>query len=260
MGSIRPPIVVLWPLPVPKRLTKKLHKSSGIGTLESVKRRQYSIIGGVVLLSIILVYIYRQDLGLIGPRTTGSGTGSDLISSSSARPPHISWQTVNRPKDGFKVEMPTDVKEIQLPAYNESGGSESINMIYSNPDGATTFSVTWADGPPVLRVNNHSPDRTLDMARDGALIRTQTSLLHESRSALGGNPARDLEARNSGGGVIDTRLLLAGNRLYMLSAVFPSASARREQDVTRFFNSFKPSEASAIPESMPAANAPASSN
>ena len=34
------------------------------------------------------------------------------------------------------------------------------------------------------------------------------------------------------------RLIFAGSRLYMLNAAFPSAAARRERDVTRFFNSF----------------------
>jgi hypothetical protein len=52
---------------------------------------------------------------------------------------------------------------------------------------------------------------------------------------------------------MDTRLVMVGNRLYMLSAAFPSMSARREQDVTRFFSSFQPAEAPAIPAAMPPA-------
>jgi hypothetical protein len=60
-------------------------------------------------------------------------------------------------------------------------------------------------------------------------------------------------ARNSSGGVMDTRLIMAGKRLYMLSAAFPSMSARREQDVKRFFGSFQATEAAAIPSSLPPA-------
>jgi hypothetical protein len=111
-------------------------------------------------------------------------------------------------------------------------------MIFSNPDGGTAFAVTWADNPPVMRASHRAPAQTLTMARDGALERTQTSLVSESSSSPGGMPARDFVARNVGGGVLDARLLYAGDRLYMLMAVFPSMSARREQDVIRFFNSF----------------------
>lgn len=244
-------------LPVYKRLTKKLHKVLEIVTLYSVKRNRYIILAGVFIVGAVLVYLYRQELGLVGPR--GSGTApnglSDLASSASSdRPARINWQEIKRPKDGFKLEMPSDVKEMQVPAYNESGGSETINMIFSNPDGATTFAMAWADSPPVERVNNRSPDRTLDMARDGELTRTQTSLVHESRITPGGNPARDVVARNSNGGIIDSRLLLAGNRLYMLIATFPSMNARREQDVTRFFNSFTATKGAGTPESLPGAN------
>jgi hypothetical protein len=37
---------------------------------------------------------------------------------------------------------------------------------------------------------------------------------------------------------MNSRLIYAGQRLYMLTAVFPSAGARRDADVSRFFNSF----------------------
>jgi len=152
--------------------------------------------------------------------------------------------------------MPAEVKEIQVPAYNEQGGAEQVDMIYAYPDSETCFSVAWADNPPVERVNSSVPDRTLDMARDEALARTQTSLVTETRITPGGFPARDIVAHNSGGGIMDTRLLYTGQRLYMLTAVFPSSSVRREQDVTRFFNSFTVSGSPTIPEALPAAAAP----
>jgi hypothetical protein len=37
---------------------------------------------------------------------------------------------------------------------------------------------------------------------------------------------------------MDSRLIYAGSRLYMLTVAFPSSGARREKDVTRFFDSF----------------------
>jgi hypothetical protein len=187
-----------------------------------------------------MIWQYREELGLVGPHGVGSSPTSVTAPSqeANARPARILWETVDRSKDGFKAEMPSDVKQITIPAYNESGEAESVNMIYANPDGGTAFSISWADNPPVVRTNNRQPERILTMARDGAMTRTQTTLVNESNSTAGGNPVHDFVARNAGGGVMDSRLIYAGNRLYMLTAVFPSMSARREQDVIRFYNSF----------------------
>jgi hypothetical protein len=205
-----------------------------------VKRWHYVVLLGLGVLGIVYVYLHRQELGLTGSRSPSTRESSNLaLTSLPSRPVPITWATINRPNDGFKVEMPTDVKEIQIPAYNESGGTDEVNMIFSNPDAETTFSVSWADDPPVVRFNGRAPERVLTMARDEALARTQTSLVTETKSSPEGFTARDILARNAGGGVLDTRLLYAGERMYMLTAAFPSMNARREQDVIRFYNSFK---------------------
>lgn len=222
-----------------------------------MKRWRYFVLIGLGILGVAYVYLHRQELGLVGPRDPGTADNrSSDLPLLSARPPRITWQTVDRTKNGFRVEMPIDVKEIQIPAYNESGGTDQVNMIFANPSSDTTFSVAWADNPPVVRANGRAPERTLDMARDEALARTQTSLVSETRTSSGGFPARDIVARNVGGGVMDTRLIFAGQRLYMLTAAFPSMSARREQDVVRFFNSFTTTDSRTVPQTLPAAPAP----
>ena len=111
-------------------------------------------------------------------------------------------------------------------------------MIYAYPDSETCFSVAWADNPPVERANSNRPDRTLDMARDNAMARSHTSLVEQSSFSQQGFPGRYFTSRNLGGGVMNARLVLARNRLYMLTATFPTAGARRDEDVARFFNSF----------------------
>jgi hypothetical protein len=217
-----------------------------------VKRWQITVLVLLAVAGIVYVYLHRQDFGLVATHIDGS---SSDISSTSSSPAHITWETVNRGNEGFRVDLPVDSKEIQVPAYNEAGGTEPISMIISYPNPETTFSVAWEDRPPVYRVSGRSPDRTLDMARDGALIRTQTSLVSESRDTPDGNPTREIVAHNGGGGVMDSRLILVGERLYMLTAAFPSGSARREQDVRRFFNSFRIGS-SRIPDTLPLAPAP----
>jgi hypothetical protein len=197
-------------------------------------------LAGLCVLGIVCGVAYRQNLGLAGPHAIAANesraTNGPTVPT--ARPATIVWQKVDRTSDGFRVEMPADVKQIQIPAYNETGGADPVETIFSNPDTETTFSVAWADNPPVARVNRHEAGQILEMARDGAVARTQTSLVTESTSTTQGFPGRDFAARNSGGGVMNSRLIYAGSRLYMLNAAFPSEGARRDRDVSRFFNSF----------------------
>ena len=222
-----------------------------------MKRWHYIVIAAVGLAGFAYLYLHPGGLGLGSTwHTAGAsgGSGSDA-GGAVGRPARMAWQTVDRPEDGFKMEMPSDPKDLQVPAYNEGGSSEPVKMIFANPDGDTTFAISWEDNPPVARVNDRAAGRTLDMARDGMLARTQTSLVRETRVApAGGVVARDIAAHNAEGGILDARLMYTGDRLYILMALFPSSNARREQDVIRFFNSFSPTRSRSIPETMPAAS------
>jgi hypothetical protein len=205
-----------------------------------VQRWHFIVLAGVLVLGIGFAWTHRQQLGLAGARPTGA---NDTIDSNDAAAANahlgsIAWQKVDRPADGFRLEMPVNVNQIQIPAYNESGGVDQVNMIFSNPDAETTFSLAWADNPPVARVSGQSPDQMLEMARAGALARTQTAEVNEAVVSSQGFPGRQFASRNSGGGIMDSRLIYAGSRLYMLTAAFPSSAARHEKDVSRFFNSF----------------------
>ena len=106
-------------------------------------------------------------------------------------------------------------------------------------DPATTYAVAWADNPPVERAAGEDAEKTLDMARDGALGRTQTSLVSESHREIDGHESREFVGRNAAGGILNGRLILAGSHLYMLIATFPGTEEWREEDVNRFFESFK---------------------
>jgi hypothetical protein len=202
-----------------------------------------------------IIYVYMHWDGLLhGSPFRASASGDTLNSGlpGSIRPAKINWQLDERPDEGFKVELPNDPKDLQVPAYNENGGSEQVKMIVASPDADTTFAVTWEDNPPVARVS-HTPESTLTRARDGMLARTQTTLVTESRGTQKGDPTLDVAARNAGGGVLNARFIFSGDRLYMLIALFPAESARREQDVNRFFTSFAPARTPGIPETMPSA-------
>jgi hypothetical protein len=227
----------------------KLHKNNGVGKLYAMKRWHILVIGTAVLAAAAYFYLHG-GLGFTRRVESVDGVGG-TSGLGGSHPARMSWQMAVRPDAGFSVEMPAAPKDLQVPAYNEAGSTEPVKMIFASPDGDTTFAVGWEDNPPVARVNNRVPDRTLDAARDGMLSRTQTVLDNDTHASAGGYPARDVAAHNAGGGVLNVRMIYTGERLYTLMALFPSREARREQDVIRFYNSFAPSRQPG--ETLPAA-------
>ncbi len=214
-------------------------------------KRMYLYLGGaVVALALFLVWEHRGASAFLHEwLPTRSQDG--VVDTSSGSP--LAWQPVDETAQGFHVDLPGTPTQTVVQSSNEVGFIEPVNMITVKADANHTFAVAWADKPPVARINDLIPDKTLDQARDGALARTSTTLVSESRSNPQGYPGRDVVAHNAGGGILDARFIYAGTRLYMLIATAPSAAGRHEQDVTHFFNSFTIASNTQIPETLPPA-------
>ena len=206
-----------------------LHLSRVAGHLGTVTRRKWYILIVVFLLAVSCSYLYTHRQGANLSSTQGPlGLGPT---------PNV-WTPVDRSAEGFRLWMPVPPRQIQVPAYNESGGADQVSMLYSYPNAETSYSIAWEDNPPIEKAMEEDPMQTLNSARNGALARTQTTLVSEESGTRQGYPAVDFVGRNDGGGVFNARLILVGRRLYMLMAAFPSAGARRQADVDRFFDSF----------------------
>ncbi len=205
-------------------------------TLEIVRRLLYFVL--IVVVVGVFAYFVYEHRAWLGLGSSGGGVPTEETNTD-LQPATVSWRAVDRVQDGFKIDMPSDTSEIQIPAYNVTGGAEEMDMLVAAPNGETTYGVVWDDNPPVERASGEAPDRTLDNARDGALARTQTTLVVESRANYQGYPARDFSGRNQNGGLFNARLILAGTKLYMMIVAFPAQGARRDEDVNHFFDSFK---------------------
>jgi hypothetical protein len=195
----------------------------------------------------VYFWAHRRDYGFmrgILPNTTNRNVSATQIA-------ELDWRPVDESAMGFKLEMPGDPKQVVVQAANESGSTEPVSMLVVKPDAETTYAVAWQDKPAVARMNDLVPDKTLDQARDGSMARTETILVSESRNTLQGFPGRDIVSRNAGGGILDTRFVFAGSRLYMLIATSPSAAARRQGEIMRFFESFAIAGNAQIPETLP---------
>jgi hypothetical protein len=208
------------------------------------------VVGILIVIGVILAVRYRSDIGFLR-EWLPTRTSETALDSGASK--DVEWRPVDETSQGFKLEMPGDPRQIVVQAENEAGSTEPISMIQVKPDPNRTFAVAWAEKPPVARMNDLVPEKTLDEARDGALARTATTKISEIRSNPQGFPGRDIEARNVAGGILDARLIYAGTRLYMLIATSPSAAGRHEEDVTRFFNSFTIASNTQIPETLPPA-------
>ena len=218
-----------------------------------MKRVYFYLVIILVLIGAVYVWNHRA----IYPRCAVGCQAAPLKASCNPVAVRRNWpgDPVDESAQGFKLEMPGDPKNVVVQATNEAGSNEPINMLLVKPDSTGPTQIAWADKPPVARMNDLVPDKTLDQARDGALNRTETMLVSEIRSNPQGFPGRDIVSRNAGGGVLDTRFIYAGSRLYMLIATAPSVAARHEEDVIHFFNSFAISSNTQIPETIPAATA-----
>ena len=214
-----------------------------------MKRMYLSMIAILVFIGAVYAWRYHRNLGFLGQWLPSRATEGIIQNPPGAQ---LEWRPVEDASIGFKVEMPGDPQRIAVQATSETGGNEPISMLLVKPDSDRTYAIAWAEKPPVARMNDLVPDKTLDQARDGALNRTQTTLVSEIRSNPQGYPGRDVVAHNVGGGILDTRLIYAGPRLYMLIATAPSAASRHEQDVIHFFNSFAIAANTQIPETIPA--------
>jgi hypothetical protein len=204
----------------------------------------------LMLIGVVYVWGHRSQFSFLSSWLPSHSNEGVIRTPAAAQP---EWRPVDEPSLGFKVEMPGDPNRVVVQASSETGSNEPISMLMVKPDANRTYAVAWADKPPVARMNDLVPDKTLDQARDGALTRTNTTLISEIRSNPQGFPGRDVVAHNVGGGILDTRLIYARPRLYMLIATAPSSAVRNEEDVIRFFNSFAIASNTQIPETIPAA-------
>ena len=215
-----------------------------------MKRVYLSMAAILMLIGVVYVWGHRSQFSILSSWLPSHSNEGVIRTPADAQ---AEWRPVDESSLGFKVEMPGDPNRVVVQASNETGSNEPISMLMVKPDANRTYAVAWADKPPVARMNDLVPDKTLDQARDGALTRTNTTLISEIRSNPQGFPGRDVVAHNVGGGILDTRLIYARPRLYMLIATAPSSAVRNEEDVIRFFNSFAIASNTQIPETIPAA-------
>jgi hypothetical protein len=149
--------------------------------------------------------------------------------------PH-KWRTYNAPDGSFSIELPGEptVKTVQIPA--EGGSTRVATILNVEATKSTGFTCTYIDDESI---QTKSPDQAFESTRDGSLRETQGTLISQERLTIQGFPAVDVHASAAGNSLLDSRMVLAGKRLYMIVAESTPAEGRDPTTIRRVLDSFK---------------------
>lgn len=151
-----------------------------------------------------------------------------------------------RSPDGrFKICFPDVPKEFDFPFNTKIGQIVTHTIAYASD---VTFWVNYTDYP-MISVKPDAVKALLDNARDSGLARVAKEdprILAESDISVDGYPGRFLRVELKGDAIIRLKIVLAGNRLYLITFSSPKGDARDldskdsyEKVASSFFDSFK---------------------
>ena len=146
------------------------------------------------------------------------------------------WQGFESVEGGFTVLMPGEVAS-QTIKVNTAIGPIDFHM-FSVEKKDMEFLVAYNDYPDSI-IEGTSPDSLLTSARNGAVGALQGQLLIEIIISSDGYPGRQIMIEGpSGETTVQSRMFLAGNRLYQV-LVTSMKEKKFLKDVEIFFDSFK---------------------
>ncbi len=137
------------------------------------------------------------------------------------------WQTYASPDGSFSIQLPGKPSIEPTKISLEGEGTTTANVISVAPTDHSAYVITCFEHP---NVGQKSPDEVLDAARDGGLRKIQGTPVIQKRITVQGYPALDVQARARGNSLADLRIVVAGNRLFMMMAVTTVDGDREPKD------------------------------
>ncbi|MGA9042101.1 MAG: hypothetical protein WB421_16335 [Terriglobales bacterium] len=146
------------------------------------------------------------------------------------------WQTYTSPDGSFSIQLPDkpSVEPTQVPL--EGGGTANVNVITATPTDHTAFSCVYFEDENIGR---KSPGQALDSALDGSLRKIQGTVVTQKKITVQGNPGLEVQARGRGNSLVDMRIVVASNRMFLIMAVATAEQDREPKTVQHVFDSFK---------------------
>ena len=146
------------------------------------------------------------------------------------------WETYTASDGSFSIELPgkPTLQNVQAPV--EGGGVTPLTLVSVNPTSNTVYMCSYAEDE---NIEKKSPDEALESGRDGSLRKIQGTVISQRSMTVQGYPALEMQARARGESLVDSRMIVAGKRLYMIMAVASVQQDREPKTIQRMFESFK---------------------
>ncbi len=149
--------------------------------------------------------------------------------------PHF-WTTYKAPDGSFSIELPS--KPTASTTQTSVASADKTVDIYSVISDATKNTVYSCSYFDRQNTDQNSPQEILEHARDGSLQKIKGILINQKNLTVQGYPALELEANARGNSLVDERLILVNNRLFLIMAVTTVEQDREPKTIQRVFDSF----------------------
>lgn len=145
------------------------------------------------------------------------------------------WNTYTSPDGTFSIELPAKPTIDTTPIPMGDGGTTKAITINAAPSSGAVYQFGYFNDD---RLSSKAPDDILAAANRGSLERIGATSTKETRIEVQGYPAMETQAQAPGNASVDTRMVLVGNRLYMIVAV-AKEKERDAETIYRVMDSFK---------------------
>lgn len=148
--------------------------------------------------------------------------------------PAPEWRMFESADGRFKASFP-GAPVVKREKFRSGIGDIASTRHTAGDDAGTTYDVTYNDYPKD-RVARLTEATLLESARDGLVLRAKGHLASDRPVTLGKVPGREFEIMGEDGTLYRIRLLLAGTRMYQLTALARAPSRPQEK---KLFDSFQ---------------------
>jgi predicted Zn-dependent protease len=136
----------------------------------------------------------------------------------------------------FSIDFPSQTTLDTEPISSEDGTTIDSLTIFAQPTKYTAYSCTYIDKK---YAPESSPQKILESARDGSLTKLKGTVISQKNMVIQGFPALDTQAHARDNMLVDLRLILVKDRMFMLMTMASSEENQESKTNQRFFDSFK---------------------
>jgi hypothetical protein len=145
------------------------------------------------------------------------------------------WHTYRAPDGTFSVDLPGELIPQTTKVPISDGKTTELNQISARATPTLAYSCGYYE---MEIVGLQPPQETLIHARDRSLSKIEGTVREEKPVVVEGYSGLDLQVLGRAGLVVHERLIVAGDRLYMILSVAPPQE-QQEKTTKRVMNSFR---------------------